>query len=962
MKKLLIIFSLFLYTITSPQVLANETLDGEVEKLCDEILAEIKTPEDRATIEAFLIDQETRAIQESTTKAAQGADNVEFLPSAYDQNTNRLYLGATSKNSTQAAIVRARTKFDDPHDIEIIALAPGISNPLYDKTISNIALVGSSNKRSLAVVDNTNITKVSLINNLNDGSMGLQSLDLNDVNGAVVNAVWNVAGTDDINPIVFAAVSKNGNTWKQATSDTDDGIASLKIAGDGSFKQTNANDISDFSVPKATAIKFQSQVDNVINDRMVAFKPAAGTQLNAAKLGSDKVAMHYDPSLKRLFIGLNQVQTNNIGDGGILSLLVANIDTDGKTPLIKPIIANPSTTIFPTAQKNTQIIGAGSNTTDFKTPAASTLQVKTMHTSTNKDYVIVNGGTVDQIANIANVNSWVYALPVMPASNANAGQLAVPDLSNLKNPFVLVDGSAKKILIAVDQTHTSPAYGAGTAFTSGPTGEATAVVGADPRFLADPTQLPIETMQVIGDTVYVSVAGIPANGLESKSGIFQSTAIFDENGLIRMWTPWQRVAGQDGRTHKVSGFGLNNEDGSFQFLAQDDSNKYTKISSDVWGSPATNTLIDQVAASFTTKNGMYKMINFDEQTPGFKKGEFSMIIAVGGDLAVITQTGSLDGKLPVQSIIKLNDQAIKDIAPLTSAAFINDKPNNKAYVLIGGLGGIVRIDQDNTGAGADTSLKTTKGITDVGTFANKTLKKIGDYTNVVDLQKIADNGNCIVATLDKVFSIQAADANNPEKIVKTMGGADVSFTKPFIFDVQNSQNMMIAATTQGIVAMNTPDATLIPFPAIQGTPVQLQFLHDKKGGGDDGNLYVLSVDRDKNTGLVYRFDINGNTVTPIDFEADDKTPRPLKDLEQFTHLFSTDGNTTFIGRSREINSQNLLQVSVNINNNTDTINVIDDLLNIPADTKPLPFIGTPIRNTADGSWLVPGSFGVRVNE
>src|SRR6185503_2264560 len=75
-------------------------------------------------------------------------------------------------------------------------------------------------------------------------------------------------------------------------------------------------------------------------------------------------------------------------------------------------------------------------------------------------------------------------------------------------------------------------------------------VGGGP--LPFPATGTIKNMFVVGNSVFVCLDG-DRSSATNDSGILQSTALFDSQGMIRSWTSWQRVMGS---TDPVAGAGL----------------------------------------------------------------------------------------------------------------------------------------------------------------------------------------------------------------------------------------------------------------------------------------------------------------------------------------------------------------------------------------------------------------------
>ena len=135
------------------------------------------------------------------------------------------------------------------------------------------------------------------------------------------------------------------------------------------------------------------------------------------------------------------------------------------------------------------------NDSTTKAQTINLYKVRTMHTSTGKDYVIINGEVVQTTDNTMCV---VYALPVMPNNpnlpdnDVNAGKLAKADPNAETNPngtfAVITQGSD-----LLRDTDTKAIVGANFQYI---------VHATTKEAFADAT---IQDMQISGDTVYVSV-------------------------------------------------------------------------------------------------------------------------------------------------------------------------------------------------------------------------------------------------------------------------------------------------------------------------------------------------------------------------------------------------------------------------------------------------------------------------
>ncbi len=142
--------------------------------------------------------------------------------------------------------------------------------------------------------------------------------------------------------------------------------------------------------------------------------------------------------------------------------------------------------------------------------------IRVMHASTGPSYLIINGGNGDS----ATVRGTILALPVV----------------DLGDPTNTTQGTiANKNAPLVNFKFVTPA----TASADMPQSSDAAVqVGTGPVTLA--VNDFINDIQVIGDTVYVSINNTLSS--TSDSGILYSQALFSETGKIIRWTPWTKKA------------------------------------------------------------------------------------------------------------------------------------------------------------------------------------------------------------------------------------------------------------------------------------------------------------------------------------------------------------------------------------------------------------------------------------
>lgn len=190
------------------------------------------------------------------------------------------------------------------------------------------------------------------------------------------------------------------------------------------------------------------------------------------------------------------------------SVVVGQVDSNGALTL--NAIAPDSA--FMSGDLNNRMVGA----LDVVPHMLTINKVRVMHTTTGPSYLIINGGD----GSFGSTNNTVYALPLVDLgdpTNPIQGTLADKNSALVNFKFV-----TPAVLNAQLPAANEPAV----------------AVGTGPLDLSSTTT--ISDIDVVGDTVYVSIAHSPSVG--NDGGILYSQAMFDENGKILRWTPWTQKA------------------------------------------------------------------------------------------------------------------------------------------------------------------------------------------------------------------------------------------------------------------------------------------------------------------------------------------------------------------------------------------------------------------------------------
>jgi len=418
----------------------------------------------------------------------------------YDRTTGTLFLGQDEGAGANAVLKVYR--FNGGDTIRNTGIALESTDVIFNKEASinnqsiefltlstrryntdpNLAIVtrnGDNPKEQTTVIlmSNDGLYIEELVNCDSEGN----DKGLFDANGDQDKDGQETAGIVDIaanQQYIFAAVRPNGGDF----GDNDSGIAVVKIENPCRcmlrkrfiLTQTAAQNENGTD----TGIKAKN-VDQTTEELYINEQPSS--------IG-DNAVLHWDEPLQRLYIGLKEITSSDSANAGVRSVIVAR--TNENDSLSFSAIAPDGAF---TSGETDEIVGVLAESEKI-----GVHHLGVMHTSTQRDYLIVNGGNAEGDTVPGNV---VYALPLYndPSDPDLHGTLAIP-LSTSHDQAV--------------------------------------VVGQYPLPLE--TDKVISDMVVLGDAVYVSTE--EAQDENNDPGIFYSQAMFDEDGIIFAWTPWTKRA------------------------------------------------------------------------------------------------------------------------------------------------------------------------------------------------------------------------------------------------------------------------------------------------------------------------------------------------------------------------------------------------------------------------------------
>lgn len=953
-------------------------------------------------------------------------NQVRFTKSAYapgaSSDTNVLYLGAEKlgTDKTNFALSRAFLGYNSSG-----AFAPMVQSLAPSKVTIN----GEKDQDNPLVQKSTNVTHLILQNK----ALPVLTIQADDGSGgtkpateiiAVVDAASGTSLLQNKNPIkdangdpidksivaigastqeIFAAVPAMGQDFDAASPAGDNrGIAVLRRAVD---------DLTIINNDKATKLDLAAyDLNDPAKKPLVRFAFFNGADaadfanhIDNAKLGNT-AAMFWDDTFQRLFIGVDAKRNMASKAGGVLNLAVGRLEKDPAVAtattadvlMISPIVENPTKDLFykagAQATINTidKVVGfyfdstsnAVAGTIDTAAEASlATEIIRSMHTTTGKDYLIIAGKLFDGATTVREI----YAIPLR-GNQVNADG---------KNPQ-RVGTLAKK-----DFTD------APTAIGEMPGKDQSQVLVGGKTFV---DEVKITDLFVSGDSVYLCLAGKDgAAAAFDEVGLFQSTALFDSTGIINSWTPFTRVMGS---MERIFGAGLDNRTGEYLFVTETNETNPTKpffdpnnpalfadnISSvrlSGWGKTDSANDLGVVLENLfpQSQGGVHQLIAFDEQTPGFRMmsgvPHLSVMLALGLDRLALIQTGKINGLFvpetqfitavgPTQNVFPFTGGVLSDVGPLCTADFSRTGNANEGWLFVGGYAGVAVLRKPADGFGAPVlDNLTAAGYPGTG-FNFKKLKPSngGVFDHVRKVTCL--NGYLYILTNDKVYSV-AFSANKfkdtapimdlEEQVVfDSKGLSNLTLLDFIILDGQAGMNTFKAllATTKGLFMVTHDGTKYVPQDVkvdgkTLGPVIQMQYLSATKGTlSAFGNLYVLAADITKNPAetKIYRFAVNtagGFGVLPI--PSNNVTPAGLfVDLGEFRSNFFADGSTILHTRGRHFGDTNYL-AAVPTTNFKSSTQLTPQLALTTINTN----IGAVVRDSASGALYAPGDWGVRAN-
>lgn len=656
------------------------------------------------------------------------------------------------------------------------------------------------------------------------------------------------------------------------------------------------------------------------------------------QLASSGVVMHYSPELKRLFVGYKNLRKDAVANqGGLSAIMVGQpggtfssiLHAPSRDAVINAAVANTQNladkifTLYHGAGLGNGpgglVVGgalAADQLTPAQDPSITIEHLKTMRTSTGRDYLIVAssikaaavaGGMVPGGGAAAGERAGVYFIPIMgekafDANKTKAAEWQIGKVAQAAGDAILSGGAAvavaantnTQILDAAASRGALPTLAANTIFEGRTIGFAALANVNNINNIDD-----IQDMQVIGDSVLLSFARSDLAADNQMHGVYQTTAIFDNDGKIVKWTPLQRINGaatqtQAGRIDPVSG--------NIMYL----SDRGTVFNETDWDSnqPTTIELQKLIASNFPAEKGGVRSIQtFDDETPSFDQrnlrrgggalrvNKMALTVVLGDEKVMVVQTlknnrparhfydndaavaeqnriaalpvaqraaattaaAAFVGEAnPTANVFVFANDALKSIAPLTCAEVLRinvavGADLDLGYLYVGGYKGVCRL-QTAAGAGwrvaAAASLVPT-GLNDFGAFADPAVLGRATFVRL---------NNPALKDVVKIVSAPARDGN-----ARALMG--VVMNDSILATDATVANVVVNLQLQNVATVVRIDLSAVA-PVFDGV-----LLRDfQVGGGANDNAYAILATAG---GLLVQNVVPGGVVAPVALDGTD---------------------------------------------------------------------------------------------
>lgn len=682
---------------------------------------------------------------------------------------------------------------------------------------------------------------------------------------------------------------------------------------------------------------------------------------------SSVVDLHFDRELGRLYLA-TQVTSAAANNAGARGIIVASI-FNGRVQYhaIAPDGA------FTEAGQIVGAKGARSRTSIYK--------VRTLQTKTYLRYLIVVGGQGES----PELDQQVFALPLVenledPERHGTLANIQVPpvDIFGEHHPYRFMT-----------RVYAVPAQRPEEVFSMSSTPARVGGSGILPG--------PITDIQIAGEAVFVSCTERHATNLDKAApGIFYSQPVCDALGRVSGWTDWKRAYS----AQPTAGCAYDSLAGIFWQLPQGDG-----TSSEVYRSQwtdGTDELSSFIMQHFNKeKGGIQGLFDMPYTTQGFTTAvdeRLSVQVMTGFKKVLITQTGkqqqglfapyaqyhdtymSSDGSLSGftgASNLVCSGGALELVGPITSAAVVSD--GKAGWFVVAGVGGIAILANEQ-GIGWDA----TKGLASqfAGLSSAASWRLISTTPFVRNL--VVQDGKLFALSHSKLerFDITQDELRAGTltsvilaELTQEQKDSAASFSDVYIkgplallatsFGLLRSSNFADVRAQAMVTWVSVPLAESVGSLTHQG-PVTRFFAIKPSSQDMADNVYLLNAYVGLDQSMIYRLVVHLDHAQVTDESVKLFPDYVLKgtnsffaNLGEYRNYVVTDGSFIAISRSSHRQSQPIVQLLSPALKGGESARVRVPFLLLPTDAQT---VGGLVRSSATGSWMVPGDFGIRMQQ
>lgn len=864
---------------------------------------------------------------------------------------------ASSGNTFAVCKANAASNKFEPLAPENVSLNGTVSaNPLFGAKVNFLSI-----QNNLPIVVKDGEFRVLVYGTATAAPILFASPNINDASGSVTSGIVGLAAVSSSYSIAPVKAT-GGGTFGASGS----GVALLKASLKSEKNQVKVLNASSSAGPLNVAAPLDNSSSSI----------KIGSDVT---ISSDSLGVHFNPFVGRFYISFRLTS----GSAGARAVVVGRLDSD-ETLVFEKLV--PDSAI----SGNNQIVATAS----ASAPIAIT-DVTSMKTTTKLDYLIVVGGN----GAASSVQNNVYALPILNYANQDG---APSNSSALQGTLAKYDSTPTNVykngVYFNTRGYTQPATNPSDLLTSS---SVQAVVGAGP--------VPIQSSNVITaihtvlDTVYVSTDA--DYDVSNQPGMFFSQAMFDNEGRIKSWTPWQRVGGTD---QKILKFDVDTINGSLIYAYNDSS----MVSKTTWGdgSSTTGGLVDLLNELYPLENGgIQNMFDFSKFTSGFSN--FSMMIASGFNQVSLITSGNLQGGVfkftrgnfatdsilnyspligTVSSDCKVITMKGFDLGPIVAGCVANSSTLNSSWIFVGGVAGLaVLCDESGDGWSGDIS-----NLSDLSGL-NLSFKKIGKFKFVKKI--LADNNFVYVLTNNSLVRISLVDSNFATNtissvVLATPGAIDIGSSGSFedfvlgtpLIIMTSSAGLLRSGNGANVSTANSPSDlgwTIVPTPESNNVSFKIDSMSnttDPNQFSSNGQIYSLNSYRGYDFANVNRYGItisggavSDSTVQFIPDQFIEGIDSSFINYNMFLDQFIDEGSFKYLAQDKDVSRRDedgllkvpdlsILKSGYAVGANRAYLHGFNLKLNLPQDSSR---INTPaFIRSASGSLLLAGDFGLKASE